>query len=127
VWFYEEHASRIFTELQAKEAAWRAANNRRVVRMNRHRVEQWPKPPRGWSQFSGRPRRDRAARRARDVVEMEFGCELRRATPWRDRPSTPAMRGVLSPAVGGSARSARRAPTSGGGQHPRDKFMPKGI
>jgi hypothetical protein len=26
VWFYEEHASRIFTELQAKEAAWRAAN-----------------------------------------------------------------------------------------------------
>jgi hypothetical protein len=25
VWFYEEHASRIFTELQAEEAAWRAA------------------------------------------------------------------------------------------------------
>ena len=25
VWFYEEHASRISTELQPKEAAWRAA------------------------------------------------------------------------------------------------------
>jgi hypothetical protein len=35
-----EHASRIFTELQAEEAAWRAANDRRVVRMNGHRAEQ---------------------------------------------------------------------------------------
>jgi hypothetical protein len=26
VWFYEGHAWRIFTELQAKEAGWRAAN-----------------------------------------------------------------------------------------------------
>jgi hypothetical protein len=40
VWFYEEHASRIFSELQSEEAAWRAATDRRVFRMNGHRVEQ---------------------------------------------------------------------------------------
>jgi hypothetical protein len=40
VWFYEEHASRIFTELQVEEAAWRAENDRRLVRMNGHRVAQ---------------------------------------------------------------------------------------
>lgn len=47
----------------------------------------------------------------RDVVEMEFGCELKRATPWRDRPSRPAMRGVLSPVVG-VRLPARRAVAS---------------
>jgi hypothetical protein len=37
---YEEHASRIFIELQAEDAAWRAATDRPVVPMNGHRVEQ---------------------------------------------------------------------------------------
>jgi hypothetical protein len=46
VWFYEEHASRIFTELQAKEAAWRAAKR--------------DNGPGGRDKISGRPSRDRA-------------------------------------------------------------------
>jgi hypothetical protein len=40
VWFYEEHASRIFTELQAQEAAWRVGKRSARRAHERHRVTQ---------------------------------------------------------------------------------------
>jgi hypothetical protein len=59
---YKEHASRILTELQAEEAAWRAANR------SARRSDERPiggavtkGPPGGGHKVSGRPRRDRVA------------------------------------------------------------------